>query len=1548
SSQVDWSAGAVRLVTEQRPWPETGRPRRAAVSSFGISGTNAHVIIEQPSALESTADEPTLYAGHDSDAAGVSGEFPGSEMLPWVVSGRSPAAVSAQAARLREWLRRSPETTAAEVGLSLASTRALFDHRAVVVGASSEELLAGLDAVASEAVRSGVTRGVAKDDGGGVGFVFSGQGSQWPGMGRGLYEAFPAYARAWDHVTDTLEDLLGVSPSLREVVWAAAGSPEAELLDQTAYAQPALFAVEVALVRLLKSWGVRPSHVLGHSVGEIAAAWASGLLSLEDACRLVVARSRLMQQLPLGGAMVSVEASEEEIAGTLPEGVSIAAVNGPAAAVIAGDEEAVLQVARSWEERDRRTKRLMVSHAFHSSRMDPMLDEFMELAAELTFAEPSVPMISTVYGRFTDAEVSTAEYWARNVREPVRFADGVAVLRESGVSRVLEIGPDSTLTALIASVIGSVGEATVAPMLRRDRDEPATSMHALAVLIASGAEADWHAVYGPAATLALPTYAFQRQRYWPDSIRGISGVSAAGLTEVSHPLLGAATPLPRSGGILFLGKLARSTHPWLADHAVRDAVLLPATAFVEMLFHAANEVGCDVVDELTLHRPLVLPEHGAVTVQVLVDGPEPDGSCSATVYAGSGSEWAEHATAVLSTSEHPAVAPMGDSWPPVGGIAVDLAGFYEEAERSGLTYGPVFRGLRTAWRKGSEVFVEASLTEAAGGTPGGFGLHPALFDSILQAGMLIAPGRVALPFAFQGLRLYATGAKALRARLTVTGEHSIAVTVTDDQGGLVASAAELVIRDVDAGDLIAPVPRGEPSLFRLAWIRADDPGAPGVLPSAVLLDGAGLADPERLLAEAREYDRDADLVVLPVRTDSDAGIEDVHQVLHSVLRVVQAWTLDPQWASSRLVFATRSAISADPADDTAVDVVAGAVSGLLRTAIREYPGQFALVDLDPEVPWADGLAAVPVSIVPWLELGEAEFVIRGGETHYPRLVELADDTVAPATEWNAEGTVLITGGTGGLGAQVARHLVTERSVRRLLLASRSGLAAPGAEQLREELTALGARVDVRACDVSDREALADLLAQVNPVHPLTAVIHTAGVLDDATIGALGPDQLDHVLGAKADGAWYLHELTLERNLAAFVVFSSLSGVLGNAGQANYAAANTFLDALVCSRQTMGLPALSLAWGPWTQEAGATGELTEHDMNRMSRRGFPAMSVEQGLAMFSSALDADQPVVVATAFDLAAVRDSGEPAPPALRLLARSVVRRTVGSASPGSNLITRLRAAEVDDRLDLLVAAVREQTAAVLGYDTAVKIGADRNFQGLGFDSLSAVELRTRLSAELGIRLSPTLIFDHPTPTALARFLQAETFGQEVETHPGPDDVPEPVADDPIAIVGMACRLPGGIASPDQLWELVRDEVDAVGEFPSDRGWDLNALAAASATSSGGFIEDPATFDAAFFEVSPREALSMDPQHRLLLESSWEALEDAGITPGTLRGSRTGVFTGLMYHDYASILPATAELMGLRGNGSTGSMASGRVAYSFGFEGPAVTVDTACSSSLVA
>ncbi|MER5303986.1 type I polyketide synthase [Streptomyces lasiicapitis] len=1447
---VDWESGAVRLLTEATPWPEAGRPRRTAVSSFGVGGTNAHIILEEgpPEPDGATATAPTedtyTYDTHDTHDAGAAGSRP----LPWLVSGNGEAGLRAQARRVAGFLESDPDAPDADVAYSLATSRAALADRAVVVAADRTEamrLLADLADGAYGEHGPHVARGVAatRDR---VTFVFPGQGSQWPGMAAELMRTSPVFRDAIEECATSLAP--HVDWSLTKVLRGESGAPT---LDRVDVVQPALFAVMVSLAALWRSYGVEPAAVVGHSQGEIAAAHVAGALSLDDAARIVAVRSRALRVLAGRGGMVSVVAPVDRVRRDLaPWGgaVSVAAVNGPQSVVISGEPAALDEALAAFDASGVRARRIPVDYASHSTQIDEIRETLLTALSGVRPRPAAVAFYSTVSGEPIDTTALDAEYWVRNLRETVQFHRTVDRLIADGHTTYIEMSPHPVLTVGLqesAEAAGAdhagTGDVLVVESLRRNEGGLARMLTAVAEAHVHGVAVHWPEAFARtgARLTDVPTYAFQRSRYWlQDAAPPEADVASAGLDGVDHPLLGAAVPLADgTGGMLLTGTLSTRTHPWLADHAVADVIVVPGTALVEVALHAGAQAGCDVLEELVLEAPLILPEEGTVRVQVTVGGPDESGRRGVALYAraaeaGVDEPWTRHAEGMLARGEQGAPGLAGE-WPPAGAEEVELGDAYRELAKAGLHYGAAFQGLKRCWRLAEgaaagtddgvdgDLYVEVELPEGAG-VADRYGLHPALFDAALHAAALVAPpgadqgeAVTRLPFAWSGVSLHATGATRLRARIRFTGTGALSVTATDPAGLPVVTVESLGMRPVSVESLRRTAVMADASLLRLewgpgkrgvsrgvsaatrwAWIGADadadadaDAGAGAGAGAAEWVEALGARgiecvnhpDPAALRAYLDTGGSAPDVVVLAEsppsgNTDTDMAAA-AHRATRHVLAAVQDWLDDERLAESRLVVVTRGAVAPEPG--SAPDPALAAVWGLVASAQSEHPDRIRLVDVD-------GLDA-SWSALPDVVAGvEAQVAVRAGVLMVPRLARVA----ASASQgggplWDTDGTVLVTGGLGTLGRLVVRHLAESHGVRNVVVVSRSGESGAGAAEFVKELRAEGTDIRVVTGDVSERAELEGVLGSIPAEHPLTAVVHLAGVLDDGVLQAQTPERVDRVLRPKADGAWHLHELTGAD--VAFVAFSSVSSVLGSAGQAGYAAANAFVDALVARRRAAGLPGLALGWGLWGARSGLTEGLDDADVRRMARSGVKALSSDQGLALFDLACATGEPVVYPLRLDIAGLggRSSdgaggGDDVPPLLRGLARTPVRRAA-VASPGGtadttdgdSLATRLARLPEPEQDALLLHLVRTHVAAVLGYDDPGTVGERRPFADIGFDSLRALQLRNRLGGGTGLRLSATLVFDYPTPAALAQHLRTLLLPDAPPATPAEAAVPE-------------------------------------------------------------------------------------------------------------------------------------------------------------------------------
>ncbi|MEP7121034.1 MAG: alpha/beta fold hydrolase [Byssovorax sp.] len=1351
---LPWDTLPVTVPRAMRSWPRGTRLRRAGVSAFGMSGTNAHVVLEEA----------------PSTSVAVAASERSAELF--VLSASSAAAMDAQAARLRVYLDRHAELPLGDIAFSLATTRSPMAHRVAVVATSRDGLQTALQAIADGQTPSGAARGTTASSRGKLAFLFTGQGAQALGMGRALCAEWPAFREAFDRCAALFDRELTLP--LRKVMWAEPGSALATQLDQTMFTQPALFTLEYALALLWRSWGVEPDLVVGHSIGELVAACFAGVFSLEDAARLVAARGRLMQALPAGGAMMSIAAPEADVAlavAPYAASVSLAAINGLESVVIAGAETLVLTLGVSFAARGIRTKRLSVSHAFHSPLMDAMLEDFGRIAATVTYRAPNRPVISNVIGAVAGSEIATPEYWVRHVRSAVRFADGIEALHTAGVRTFLEIGPKPTLLGFVSASPRSVGAALV-PSLRSERAEPEAVLTALAGWYASGGAVEWTRAFAATARrVELPTYPWQRERHWIDAVPR----SSAPKGNTGHwPLAGVAMRMP--GAVLHHVLAVGARHQsFLRDHVVFHKVVVPGAFHIAVILAIATErwpnraielTGVEFLRAIALDPGQELDLHAVLTPDADGDGYTFElATCAAPEIE---SRWTTHARGLVRSTDAVAGAlPELSELEARASQPIDDTVLFERLSAMQIDWGPLWRWLRHG-RGGAGVSL-STLTPTYSSAHQAAPLHPGLLDNGFATTLLghlseSADSTPWLPFAVERLRWWRVPRGSVTCG-TLTRSLGIGTTdlvLVDEDGGVVAEVEgfvsrraprEMFLRDESAASIGGLYqlqwPQG-PTLDTPArgaqlggtWVIVAAPGSEMASALAGRLERCVVTDPDGLEAALTQDHPLAGVVCLwEPRLGEDAPAT-AQRVAIEALSVVQ--TLRGK-APTRLWWVTSGAVAVEPND--AVEVAASTVWGLGRTVIQEQPELgCTLVDL------AAGEEALG-ALVRELSASEGENQIawRGGRRHVARLTRVTVTATEPRAGVPTQGTVLLTGGLGALGLQLARWLA-QQGVKHLILTGRRGLDTPGAAGAVTELEALGARVTVAAVDVANRDALAAVLSSVPHDLPLRGVIHAAGVLDDGMLTEQDAARFERVLSPKATGAWNLHELTSGLDLGFFVMFSSFSGLLGAAGQGNYAAANTFLDALAAHRRARGLPGQSLAWGPWAQGGMAAG-LGAAQQARLARQGIAALSPAQGLALFGQAMTSAVAQLGLVLLDLQAVGAAmGGSVPPVWRALVRASSAHGSVAEVRGA-LAARVAALPAPRRADAVRTAVRADVARVLSLPSAGAVPIDRPLAELGLDSLTAVELRNTLGQRVGATLPATLAFDHPTVEALTRWL---------------------------------------------------------------------------------------------------------------------------------------------------------------------------------------------------
>lgn len=1504
TSAVDWD-GSVSILTDPRPWGPGEQPRRGAVSAFGFSGTNAHVILEEAPVEETAGPEAEQPEAGVTDIA-----------LPLVLSAPTRSALDRQVDAFTAWLEDHNDADVDAVAATLARTRTHFPHRFAV----STRAAAGIP----EAIEQGSgIAGIERAAGGRTVFIYPGQGGHWEGMGKALMDQSPVFASAVAECAAAFGDELDFDLT-QAIASGEAGRP----VDPLARLHVCSFALAVGLTRIWQSVGIVPDAVLGVSMGEASAWWAAGALTLEQAARVVLARARLLDGLAGDYTMLAVRTSAAAVESQLRElgltqTVWVVSDTSPASCTVLGATKSVDRLETCLTEQGIRTRIVREMRApTHSPIIEGLRDDVLNALVDLTAAEASIPVYSATYGgRLASTGGCGAEHWFDNLRNALQVRSAVTQLAGDGFDVAVEISTHPSLRIDVELSYEELGQPIqVITSLQRGGDMADLDAGLAAATVAGIADIRglWAARRSDLGD--APTYAFEGKRYFVEPSLSRTDLSSLGLDSPSYPLLDAQIQLASGRATVMVGQLAADRLPWLRDHVLNGRVLLPGTAFVELALQAGDALGCLTLDELVLVTPVEVSPGRIVNIQVVVEEADEQGhrACGVWSRASAEHEWTLNATGRLSSSATP-VAPRLTAWPPAEAEPIDVSALYEGYDSRGLSYGPAFRGLVDAWRCGADtVAAEVALPESIRAQADDYIIHPALLDAALHAiaNLLGADGPVGMPFAWSGVRALGVGAKRARVLLTRQGEDRVQLVLYDGAGDVAVHVENVVVRAPE--ELSDSGLDANAALFETAWeeIPTESPagarwylwGTP-TMPWDSRVVGCWSPD------DGRPQGR----VVLPIPRDLGPEKATAH-----LMEKLQDWLAHPEFEGNQLDIFTSGAVALD--NDVPVDVGGAAVWGFVRTAQGEHPGQFRLIDLDDDPASWSALDTIPRSC--------KEVAIRSGRSLGQMLRRRRPDTSA-LRQVDPERTVVISG-VGGIGTVIARALVTVNGARHVLLASRRGEKNPATVELADELQLLGASVTVVAADVSDPRGVDLILSKLDPRHPLGTVVHTAGVLRDSVMARLDSASLAPVFAAKTRAVALLDEATRSMNLDDFIVCSSAAGTFGALGQANYAAANAGLDALCHNRRMAGLPATSLAWGPWVAQNTAAS------VGVGASSGLSPISFDQGKALFEQALHDGVPsLVLPLVLDLGAVRRHAESGSvPDLLLKLAGIRQRRLAAAADGADWASL----PLETAREKLSALAAEVTASVLGYASMDDVPLDLPFRDLGIDSLTALRLRNRLAEVTGLRLPVTLVFDHPTVTHVVEFLLSKLVDAEAPVV-APAVMSSATTTGKIAVIGAACRLPGGVRTPADLWRLVIEGGDGVGPVPEDRQW----RPVAENTPEGGFIDGAYDFDPAFFSISRREALAMDPVQRLSLELAWEALERAHIDPTGLRGSATAVYVGLMHQDYKeSIGVAPEDCEAYLGIGHSDSVVSGRLSYTLGLQGPAVSVNTACSSSLVA
>ncbi|NIO82504.1 MAG: SDR family NAD(P)-dependent oxidoreductase [Candidatus Aminicenantes bacterium] len=1639
---IPWEEIPIQVQRGRTPWPLAKGRRIAGLSSFGISGTNAHLVLEQPpqSPPVPPQDEVTPARPY---------------LLP--ISAHNPEALQAMAKAYQDFLANDGPFAAAplqDICYTASIRRNHLDYRLALVDYSREKLSQHLDAFLQGETRlPGLSSGckpLKRQQK--LVFVFSGQGSQWPGMGQELLDQEPVFRETIRQCDREIQ---------RQANWSLLEELAADevhsRLEEIDVMQPVLFSIQVALAALWQSWGIKPDAVVGYSLGEIAATHVSGALNLEEAVRVICSRSRLLKQLKGQGSLAVVELSLEKTQQALSgwdNRVSIAASSSPTITVLSGDPEALPEVLETLKNQGIFCVPREEDVAVHTQQLDPLCAELAQCLEGLEHQPASIPIYSTVTGKTSQDLVFDAAYWVRNLREPVLFSAAVQQMLEDGYEIFLEISPHPILSSSVQEWMHFLRrKGTVLPSLRKKKSEPGVILDSFGTLYTLGFEVNWGKLYPQKGRcLWLPTYTWQRKRYWIDTPKpGSKGTTAFSQEwapgSMLHPLLDQRLHSPLNE-ILFESRISTDSLPFLQDHRVGGMVIFSIASYLEMILAAVAEAfGSDqyILEEAAIHEPLVLSEGDVQTVQLIL-GPGEPGEFSFQVFSlaaetgRESSSWRLHAEGKARTGNPDKTSFTDKAISPeeiIGQYQEELSAgwYYQKLKENELDYGANFQGIKKVWRKDGEALGQLSLPESLVSNVGEYYVHPALLEASFQLFAAALSGKdewnvkggIYLPFALESYRFFNRPGTRLWSQAflrqgdplkeEILGGDFILINET---GEVAAEVKGMMFKRVSQEALKRTTKEQSGDwLYQVEWkpkacVQSDQ------APDQEQSDKQGtwliFSDREGLgasLADLLEKLGESYVIVFPGETYENSKEEhfkidptqpeDFHRLLKEaygggqprVHHVVYLWSLDTVppgkmtaasletdqalscgsvlylcqalvaagWSKlPRLWLVTKGGQLVDPETDV-VALAQAPLWGLGHVIAIEHPQlRCARVDIDPSGE-TDETQSLFEEIRVQDQDQEDRVAFRRGVRYVPRLV-FHESKSHEAAVFRSDSTYLITGGLGGIGLTVAKWMV-EQGARHLVLVGRS----KGSAAAREAVDALNkddVRVVTARADVTREDQVAGVLAEISQsMPPLKGIIHAAGTLDDGVLHLLDWERFAKVLAPKVEGSWNLHALTRDIPLDFFVLFSSVASLLGANSQGNYVAGNAFLDALAHYRKRQGLPALCLNWGPWT-EVGTAAALASRYKRRWKAMGMDTIPTEKGLQILGQMLRQDSAQVAILPINWQEFMQQFATSGASLPLLSDLVQEahpgmKTRQQSLQQTELLQRIKAAPRAERRGLLFAHVKDQVIKVLQLEPSHPVEPQQGLFDMGMDSLMAIELKNRIETSLGIPLPSVLTFNYSTIESLAEHLESKMVPLEApeksgEAAAGFDEIKHSKTE-PIAIIGMSCRFPGNCDNPEAFWSLLRDGVDAITEVPADR-WDADALFDPNPdtpgkmnTKWGAFLEDVDGFDASFFGISPREAINMDPQQRILLEVTWEALENAGQIKDKRGDSQTGIFIGLATNDYLRLQATLNDLNCIdayTGTGTAACITSGRLSYILGLQGPNMTLDTACSSSLVA